>query len=91
VIEPARQQQLQRIERLLFLDDPHFADGMRTGSPCSPREYRRRRRLLVATALVAVLAGLMCALLWGAAYAIPVVVLTAPTMLVLSVVTAPRG
>ena len=90
MIEPARQQQLQRIERLLLLDDPHFADGLRSGSPCSPREYRRRRRLIAVTVVAAALFGLIVALLWGAAFIIPVVVLTAPTILVVSVVTAPK-
>jgi Protein of unknown function (DUF3040) len=90
MIEPARQQQLQRIERLLLLDDPHFADGLRTGSPCSPREYRRRRQLIATTVAIAALSGLIVAVLWGAAFIIPVVVLTAPTLLVVSVVATPK-
>jgi Protein of unknown function (DUF3040) len=90
MIEPARQQQLQQIERLLLLDDPHFADGLRNGSPCSPREYRRRWRLIVTTVVIAALSGLIVALLWGAAFIIPVIVLTAPTLLVVSVAAAPK-
>ena len=90
MIEPAGQQQLQQIERLLLLDDPHFADGLRCGSPCSPREYRRRRRLIAATVVIAVLSGLMVALLWGGAFVIPIIVLAAPTLLVVSVITAPK-
>ena len=36
------------------------------------------------------LVGLTVALLWGAAFIIPVVVLTAPTLLIVSVIAAPK-
>jgi hypothetical protein len=81
---------IERIEQLLMLDDPRFADGLRTGMPCSPREYRRRRWLLLLTLLFAVTVGAVFALLWGIAFIVPVVVLTPPAELMIWVAAAPH-
>jgi Protein of unknown function (DUF3040) len=82
--------EIDRIEQRLMLEDPRFADGMRTGAPCSPREYRRRRWLVLAVLLAAVAVSVTVAVLWGAAYIVPIAVLTAPTELVVWVVASPR-
>ncbi len=82
--------EIERIERLLMLDDPRFASGMRMGSPCSPREYRRRRRLVFAVLLAAIAVSAIVAVLWGAAYIVPIAVLTAPTELVIWALSSPR-
>ena len=81
---------IERIEQLLMLDDPRFADGLRMGMPCSPREYRRRRWLILGFLAGAVLVGVVFALLWGIAFIVPVVVLTPPAELVIWVAAAPR-
>lgn len=81
---------LDRIEQRLMLDDPRFASAMSMGLPCSPREYRRRRRLVFAVLLAAIAVSVTVAVLWSAAYIVPIVVLTAPTELVIWVLASPR-
>ena len=68
-------QELRQIERTISSDDPSFAYGLRSGRPCPPREYRRRRARLVATVLAVVLSGgvavgLTTAALFGALAAV---------------------
>ena len=82
--------EIERIERILIMDDPRFADGLRTGAPCSPREYRRRRWLIFGVLAAAVTIAVVFALLWGIAFIVPVVVLTPPAELVIWVAAAPR-
>ena len=82
--------EIDRIERRLMLEDPRFADGLRTGTPCSPREYRRRRRLILAVLLFAIALSVTVAVLWDAAFIVPIAVLTAPAELVIWVAAAPR-
>jgi hypothetical protein len=82
--------EIDRIEQRLMMDDPRFASGMRLGLPCSPREYRRRRRLVFAVLLFAVAFAATVAVLWGAAYIVPIAVLTAPAELVIWVLASPR-
>ena len=82
--------EIERIERLLIMDDPRFADGLRTGAPCSPREYRRRRWLIFGFLAAAVTIAVVFAMVWGIAFIVPVVVLTPPAELVIWVAAAPR-
>lgn len=82
--------EIELIERRLIMDDPRFADGLRMGAPCSPREYRRRRWLIVGFLAAAATVAVVFAVVWGIAFIVPVVVLTPPAELVIWVAAAPR-
>lgn len=75
MIEPWVAQELRQIERQLKAEDPRFAAGLRYGSPCPPREYRRRRAFLLLLAGTA--AALVCGLVAGLAATVPLAVLPA--------------
>jgi len=54
--------QLERIETMTSIEDPEFADGLRTGFPRRPQEYRRWPSALLVSlgalcVLVAVISG----------------------------------
>jgi hypothetical protein len=56
---PHRDQGIEDIEAELQRTDPRFAEGLRTGRPCAPREYRRRLGwFLVVAALLWILIGM---------------------------------
>jgi Protein of unknown function (DUF3040) len=75
MIDPWVTQELRQIEKRMNTDDPRFAAGLRYGSPCPPREYRRRRGFLVLAAGTAM--ALMCALVAALAVMVPFAVIPA--------------
>ncbi|WP_431961352.1 DUF3040 domain-containing protein [Actinacidiphila sp. bgisy160] len=57
---PRPHKAIEDIEAEIRRTDPCFAEGLRTGRPCAPREYRRRLgRLLLVVALAWILIGIM--------------------------------
>jgi hypothetical protein len=57
---PYEHKAIEDIEAETRRTDPRFAEGLRTGRPCAPREYRRRLgRLLLAVSLAWILIGIV--------------------------------
>ncbi|MDX2648647.1 DUF3040 domain-containing protein [Streptomyces sp. PA03-1a] len=57
---PYRHKAIEDIEAETRRTDPRFAEGLRTGRPCAPREYRRRLGwFLLAVALAWILVGIV--------------------------------
>lgn len=72
MLDHDERRQLGHIETWLRIGDPAFAEGLRTGQPRRPREYRRWPALIplgagLAVIAVAILTGLLLAALPGLA------------------------
>jgi hypothetical protein len=58
---------LDALDAAMRAQDRRFAEGMRLGRPCLPREYRRlrfRRLLIAALTIAATAVGVLATLLW---------------------------
>lgn len=58
---------LDALDAAMRVHDRKFAEGMRLGRPCLPREYRRSRFLrvlLAALTVAATAAGVLATVLW---------------------------
>lgn len=57
---PYEHKAIEDIEAETRRTDPRFADGLRTGRPCAPREYRRRLGwFLLAVSLAWIVIGIV--------------------------------
>ena len=63
---------LDAIAAEVWSEDPRFATAMCTGKPRAPREYRRRRRWVLAVLVILLIAG------WSARVLAPLLVLLVP-------------
>ena len=61
MLTPWEERSLRLIELQTDLGDERFAEGLRTGMPQEPREYRLRRRRRAALAAPVALVGLLFA------------------------------
>lgn len=59
MLSPDEERTLRMIELQIDHGDERFAEGLRTGSPCEPREYRRSRWRVVAFVAPAAVLGLV--------------------------------